>query len=421
MYQLSEEVRKNLFDRGVVDLTERFSAQGFVLKGSFVHRGPFGWQTVAVVGLDDCEQGFVAGGGMKLKPFKDPFSDETLTDLMLANVEAAGTMAEKFSVAGPFFESGAPICGTKFLGAVPNTLPGTIEETIRDIVRTFGPLLMNCLGTGGDENAPFSLVRKVMMSLGYAHPQQGIIAGLGLPVRETCELLDRVCQHPVEVPLIGEVRLIDTAAGFTTFVALKTAAGGEINGLRLAVQGTGALGLLLIGFLSEEEPIIVGVSSINGMVANDRGLDVAEIMAAVDRKPPRGWKESLEGFRWFDVPLGVAENLTALISGRNLDAILPCATAHAVTGQNVESVLSALSGGKKLLISGADDGVTSEAVGKLVENGVVVPPDFVVNAGVAAVFGMVEDGRVNDPDQDVLAMLRENTEEFIRKPPKWRI
>lgn len=433
---LNEWDRTSLRRNGVIDLTEVVRTErgvvpeGFDLKACFAKKGELGWQTVAVVGLESIKgrQTTVAGGGMKLKVVESPLSDDTLDHLVHANVEAATAMAQKFVVAGPIDKrTGAPICGTKFLAAIPNTNPDTIEQTITEMVKHFCPLLKKQLGTGGDENAPFPQVRRIMKKHGFIHPQQGIIAGLERPVGKTCKLMDDVCQAKVDVPLMGSVSLVDMASAFTTFISLKTAterAGLTLPDLHIAVQGTGAIGLPLLAFLQEAGVKIDAIASINGLVIDTKTpLRIPEMFAAFQKEPPRGLdiallqklqregklSESMEVIP-FDRALSLEESMTELVArSEALHAILPCAGAHAITSGNADIVELRLIG-PKLIVGGANDGVTPEAEILLTQKGVVIPPDFVANSGVARVFGLVEEGTVTDADPDtVLRLLSENT------------
>jgi hypothetical protein len=440
---LSEWDRASLKRSGVLDLTEAarmergLVPEGFDLKACFARQGEFGWQTIAVVGLESMKnkQSMVAGGGMKLKITDNPLSDDTLDHLVRSNVEAATAMAQKFVVSGPIdSRTGAPICGTKFLAAIPDTNPETIEQTINDMVEHFGPLLKKQLGTGGDENAPFPVVRKIMKEKGFIHPQQGIIAGLERPVESTCKLMDEVCQAKVEVPLLGQMALVDMASAFTTFVSLQTTAeraGFSLSDLHVAVQGTGAIGLPLIALLEDAGVKIDAIASKNGLIIDSKkSIDIPTLFAAFQQVPPRELDIALlrklkkdgqlpESTRIlpFKRILTVEESMSALATevGKSIHAILPCAGAHAITEGNADLVESSLIG-PKLIVGGANDGVTPEAETQLMQKGVVIPPDFVVNSGVAALFGMVEDGTIREANADtILGLLTENTKAWTTK------
>jgi len=440
---LSEWDRASLNRSGVRDLTEAARMEpgvvpeGFDLKACFARKGELGWQTVAIVGLESMKgkQSMVAGGGMKLKVIDNPLADDTLDHLVRSNIEAATAMAQKFVVSGPIdSRTETPICGTKFLAAIPDTDSETIEKTIEDMVIHFNPLLKKQLGTGGDENAPFPLVRKIMREKGFIHPQQGIIAGLGRPVEPTCTLMDDVCQVKVEVPLLGQMALVDMASAFTTFVSLKTAterAGLTLSDLHVGVQGTGAIGLPLLAFLHEAGVKIDAIASKNGLIIDSKNsISIPTVLAAFKKVPPRELDIALlqelkkggqlpESTRIipFKKILTVEESMIALAAKitEPLHAILPCAGAHAITANNVDLVESILIG-RRLIVGGANDGVTPEAEKHLTDSDVVTPPDFVVNSGVAALFGMVEDGTIREAiPEKILQLLTDNTEKWTKK------
>ena len=132
----------------------------------------------------------------------------------------------------------------------------------------------------------------------------------------------------------------------------------------VAVQGFGNVGSVAALLLHEQGCRVVALSDISGGYYNPDGIDVE---AAVTYAAAHG--RSLEGF-------GGAEPLTneALLA-LDVDVLAPCAKENQITRHNAAAVRA------KVIVEGANGPTTTPADDILQENGVIVIPDILANAG----------------------------------------
>jgi glutamate dehydrogenase (NAD(P)+) len=136
-----------------------------------------------------------------------------------------------------------------------------------------------------------------------------------------------------------------------------------IDGLRVAVQGAGAVGGGLARMLAEQGARIVAISDSTGGVHADGGLDVP---AALAYKAETG---AFEGFRGGDAITNA--ELIAI----DCDVLAPCALEQVVTSENADSVKA------RIVCEGANGPVTPAADEILEDRGVLVLPDVLANGG----------------------------------------
>ena len=164
-------------------------------------------------------------------------------------------------------------------------------------------------------------------------------------------------------------------------VMTVTLAAMERLGLRssvcsVAVQGFGNVGSIAALLLEEQGCKIVAVSDVSGGYYNADGLDVRAMMAYAESN--RG---TLEGYRQADA-LSNEELLTL-----DVDVLVPAAKEDQITKRNAEKVKA------KIIAEGANGPTSPEADDILNQNGVLVIPDILANAGGVTVsyFEWVQD------------------------------
>jgi glutamate dehydrogenase (NAD(P)+) len=139
--------------------------------------------------------------------------------------------------------------------------------------------------------------------------------------------------------------------------------GRAMDGLRIAVQGFGNVGSFFAKLTAERGAKVVAVTDSSGGVYNANGLDVA---AAFAHKRGGGSLSELKG----------GDRLTnGDVIGVDCDVFAPCALEQVVTEENADQVRA------KLVVEGANGPVTPAADAILEENGVLVLPDVLANAG----------------------------------------
>ncbi|MGH3353505.1 MAG: Glu/Leu/Phe/Val family dehydrogenase [Nocardioides sp.] len=135
------------------------------------------------------------------------------------------------------------------------------------------------------------------------------------------------------------------------------------EGATAAVQGFGKVGRGAARFLAREGVRVVAVSDVNGAVHHADGLDVAALEAYVDATG------SVVGFPG-STPIESEEVLTAYV-----DLLVPAAIEGVIHAGNATSVRA------RVVVEGANGPVSTAADQMLADNGVLVVPDILANAG----------------------------------------
>ena len=150
----------------------------------------------------------------------------------------------------------------------------------------------------------------------------------------------------------------------------------DANGASVAVQGFGNVGSVAAKLLAEQGCKVVAVSDVTGGYYNERGLDIETMMAYCQSN-----NGTLEGYA--DAQKISNSELLAL----DVDVLVPAAKEDQITDRNAHEIRA------KIISEGAN-GPTSPAADKvLAENGVLVIPDILANAGGVTVsyFEWVQD------------------------------
>jgi glutamate dehydrogenase/leucine dehydrogenase len=156
------------------------------------------------------------------------------------------------------------------------------------------------------------------------------------------------------------------ATGFGLAAAVDVGAkaiGLNLKGAQVAVQGFGAVGKHAARFLAQKGCVLVAASDSRGTVSCSEGLDVAGLIALKEAgqsvtDSPEGTKAPTEAI--IDVPC---------------DIWIPAARPDVLTKDNVGRLKT------RIVAEGANIPCTTEAEAILEARGVLILPDFVVNAG----------------------------------------
>ncbi len=132
---------------------------------------------------------------------------------------------------------------------------------------------------------------------------------------------------------------------------------------RVVIQGFGNVGLYAAKLFAERGCKVVGISDVTGAYYNDKGLD---ILSAVEHTAKH---RNLEGFKGGD-KISNGELLTS-----ECDVLVPAALEKVFTSENASKVKA------KLIVEGANGPTTPEADRIFQQNGIVVIPDIMANAG----------------------------------------
>ena len=137
----------------------------------------------------------------------------------------------------------------------------------------------------------------------------------------------------------------------------------ELKGARVVIQGFGSVGTHAARFLAEDGALLVAAADSHGTIFNPKGIDVARLIEL-----------KKEGKNVTDYPDGQKLDLDAVID-IECEIWIPAARPDVVRKDNVARLKT------KLIPQGANIPFTPEAEQFLHENGVLVIPDFIANAG----------------------------------------
>jgi glutamate dehydrogenase (NAD(P)+) len=136
-----------------------------------------------------------------------------------------------------------------------------------------------------------------------------------------------------------------------------------LDGARVSVQGFGAVGKHAARFFSEKGSALVAAADSSGTVYDKDGIDVTALIAHKER-----------GLPLYEFSTGDKLDRDAVI-GVDCDILIPAARPDVVRADNQDSVKA------KLIVQGANIGVTEDAEALLHERNVLCIPDFISNAG----------------------------------------
>jgi glutamate dehydrogenase/leucine dehydrogenase len=156
------------------------------------------------------------------------------------------------------------------------------------------------------------------------------------------------------------------ATGFGLAAAVEVACDAislDLKGARLAVQGFGAVGKHTARFLSQKGCVLVACSDSSGTLSSADGLDVSALISLKNTNQnvtdfPRGDKANTDAI--IDVPC---------------DIWIPAARPDVLNKTNAGRLKA------RIVAQGANIPCTLEAETNLESRGIMVLPDFVVNAG----------------------------------------
>lgn len=172
----------------------------------------------------------------------------------------------------------------------------------------------------------------------------------------------------------------------------------SLDGARVAMQGFGAVGKHAARFFAERGSMLVAAADISGMVRDASGLDVPALVTHVESG---GLMRDFEG--------GEHDDRDAIVAV-DCDILVPAARPDVIRADNQETVKA------KLIVPGANIGITEEAEAMLHERGVLCVPDFIANAG-GVICGAVEyrGGTEGQVFGIIDEKIRENTVETLER------
>jgi glutamate dehydrogenase (NAD(P)+) len=148
------------------------------------------------------------------------------------------------------------------------------------------------------------------------------------------------------------------------FDCLRERAGlSSAQGVRVAIQGTGNVGMWAARLLAERGCRIVAMSKSDGTVVREDGLDHEALAAHL---ADAGTLDGFDG--------GEVEDADAVL-GVECDVFVPAARAGMIDGDTASRLACSL------IVEGANGGLTPDAERALRDDGVLIAPDLLANTG----------------------------------------
>jgi len=250
-----------------------------------------------------------------------------------------------------------------------------------------------------DPAAKEAALRSFARSIG---PIEDFIAGPDMGTDETAMawIRDEIGRSVGLPPEIGGIPLDEIGAtGFGLTVAAEVAeahGGVRLAGARFAVQGFGSVGRHAARFLGERGARLVAAADTSATVCAPEGLDVGALIA-----------HKVSGGRLADYAAADVRDRDAIV-GVDCDIWIPAARPDVIREDNVAAVRA------KLVVQGANIGVTAAAEERLHARGVLCIPDFIANAG-GVICAAVEyrGGTESQAFATIEEKIRENTAEVL--------
>ena len=141
--------------------------------------------------------------------------------------------------------------------------------------------------------------------------------------------------------------------------------GGDLEGLKVAVEGFGKVGSALAGLLARAGALVVAISTSDGGAYDPGGLDIQAL------------KQMLEQAGSRIVKMVPKENQidAGELPGLPVDALCPCANIYSIREGNASGVRA------RILCPGANNPWTPAAESRMEASGALLLPDFAANSG----------------------------------------
>jgi glutamate dehydrogenase (NAD(P)+) len=248
--------------------------------------------------------------------------------------------------------------------------------------------------------------QKERLIRGFAHAvrnEQDYIFGPDMGTNETCMAwIDDEIGRAVGLPeVLGGIPLDEIGAtGWGLWHAADVAAGHlglPVRGLRVAIQGFGAVGRHTARFLAREGAVIVAVADLCGTVADPGGLDV-QVLTCL----------KAAGRQVCDYPGAEVRSIDAILDV-DCDIWIPAARPDVIHEDNAHRLST------KIVLQGANIPCTVGAEGLLRQRGILVIPDFIANAGGVICAAMEHRSATREQAfQAIAERIRGNTETMLR-------
>lgn len=241
--------------------------------------------------------------------------------------------------------------------------PADPEATavLRRFLTAVLPVVREQWNTGEDFGLRQETLDKVAADLGLASTVEAVFATL----EDSAAARERLAQAFAET--VGGISLGDLVGGYGVAQACLAVAarhGLAAEGATAVVQGFGSIGGAAARYLAQAGVKVVAVADRDGLIRDDRGLDVEALLAArdglgvIDRSTLPEGAALADRDAWLDVPC---------------DLLVPAAMSYVIGPDEVDRVRA------RIVVEGANMPTLPEAEAALLERGIPVVPDFLAN------------------------------------------
>lgn len=259
-------------------------------------------------------------------------------------------------------------------------LPDLSEEELAILARTmtlkYGywglPFGGAKAGIQADPEMPLEEKRKLLLAFGEALSPliqlRSFSPGpdMGINTTELCWLLEGAGLPSPRNLFLRKAQGVFTALSVCAAIqACLHYLGRPLKGATIAIEGFGCVGVEVARLAADMGMRVVAVSTREGAVFNEKGLNVVELVQAKERQG--------SGFvhTYREADCLPREALLEL----PVDVLSPCAQYHSIKALNAPAISA------RAVVAGANNPVTEEAGAFLNSKGVLVLPDFLTNGG----------------------------------------
>lgn len=189
----------------------------------------------------------------------------------------------------------------------------------------------------------------------------------GLDIGTTLDDLQAI-MHGAGQPLVGQQIDGTVSTALTVFETIRQTVrfkGLELAGLRVALEGFGKVGSALAPMLAEAGAKLIALSTIEGAIVNQAGLDVAQLLALKQQ----------HGDQLVHYYPGSGAIAGSALFTQSVDLLIPGARPAVIHAENAAQIQASL------IVPISNAPITSQAESMLLARGITVIPDFVANCG----------------------------------------
>lgn len=335
----------------------------------------------------------VAGGGIRMAL--------EVTETLIQQL--AATMSIKLSILEP--PCGGAKCGIRYDSRAPDS-----NEVLARVVEAFSPFLQTCWVTGSDLGTEWNdIVVTCRERAGIPHPQFALMKAYGGDnERAFNDGIDRLARGTsLVIDASTGLVLSNAITGWTVCAATAEALavhGLSLNGVRVAIQGFGAVGGSAAKFLSDAGARVVAISDELGAILAPQG-SALDIDGLLKLRTPPARKVVDRGLVQQRFPYELADREAVLY--QPVDVLIPAAGSY--INIDLDRVAA------RFVVEGANDPFSVEEEEQFSKRGIIVIPDAIANSGSAGLYGLLVSGRVPLTREAILGFMQEQVRTMTRR------